>query len=258
MQRETVPEAVCLPEGFRLHHVNSIGSTNDEAARLAFAGAPSGTIVLADRQTEGRGRLGRTWQSPTGNLYASFLLRPACSLQAASELSLLASVALGEVLAEACPRHQALTLKWPNDVLIGGAKVAGILLESTGDRTGRLEHVIIGMGINISWSPEGMDYAVTSLEAAGLPSRSPKAWLSALASSLAGWLDRWQRDGFADVRQAWRARSYGLGEPVRLRMNREDVDGRFVDLTERGAILIERADGTRLEMTAGDVVYTDR
>ena len=246
-----------LPGGFTLHHVETIGSTNDEAVRLAAKGAPAGTVVLADRQTEGRGRLGRVWQSVPGNLHASILLRPDCALKAASQLSLLAGVALAELLARHGPDNLDLKLKWPNDVMIDRAKVAGILLESAGDNAGRLAHVIVGVGVNVAWSPDDLDYPVTSLEAAGFTALSPKGWLLAYTSSLAIWLDRWQRDGFAVVREAWCARSYGLGGPVRLRLDREDVDGKFVDLTEAGALLIEHADGSRRELTAGDVVYAD-
>ena len=246
-----------LPQGFTLHHVETIGSTNDEAARLASSGAPSGTIVLADRQTKGRGRLGRTWQSVPGNLHASILLRPDCTLQAASELSLLAGVVLAELLARQGPDDLDLALKWPNDVLIDGAKVAGILLESGGDRGDRLAYVVIGVGVNVACSPDDMPYPVTSLAAAGFPELSPGNWLFAYISSLTIWLDQWQRDGFAVVREAWRARSHGLGGPIRLRLGQEDINGRFVDLTEGGALLIEGADGVQRELTAGDVVLAD-
>lgn len=246
-----------LPKGFTLHHVGTIGSTNDEAARLAVSGASSGTIVLADQQSKGRGRLGRTWQSAPGNLHASIILRPDCTLQAASELSLLAGVALTELLALHGPDDLNVALKWPNDVLIDGGKVAGILLESGADKGGRLAYVIIGIGVNIAWSPDDMAYPVTSLATAGFAAQLPKDWLFAYASSLDIWLDRWQRGGFSVVRDAWRARSYGLGSPIRLRLGREDIDGRFVDLTEGGALLIEGTDGTRRELTAGDVVFAD-
>lgn len=247
-----------LPEGFALQHARTVGSTNDEVAKLALEGAPSGTMLLADRQTQGRGRLGRNWQSFSGNLHASILLRPACSMRAASQLSLLAGVALCDVLAAHGPDDLALRLKWPNDVLIGGAKVAGILLESAAGKDGLVDHVIIGLGMNVTRTPDGLDYPVSSLAEEGLPSLSPEAWLRAFAARLAIRLDRWREDGFADVREAWRDRSYGLGERIRLRLDQDQIEGRFVDLTEEGAILIQRADGTRLEMTAGDVVYAGR
>ncbi|MEM7043988.1 MAG: biotin--[acetyl-CoA-carboxylase] ligase [Pseudomonadota bacterium] len=246
-----------LPDGFTLHHVETVGSTNDEAAKLADAGASSGTIVLADRQTTGRGRLGRRWHSEPGNLHASVLLRPDCSLKDAAQLSLLAGVALADVLIAECPAESVVRLKWPNDILIDGAKVAGILLESAGDKMGHLTHVILGVGVNLVWAPADVGYAVTSLEAKGFSGRPPAAWLADYAAALTSWLDRWQRDGFAEVRRTWVARSYGLGGSIRLRLDREDVDGRFVDLTEAGALLIERADGTRRELLAGDVVFAD-
>jgi len=223
-----------------------------------MAGASSGLIVLADRQTSGRGRLGRSWQSAPGNLQASFVLRPDCSLSSAGQLSLLAAVALADMLGKQSPDHVDLKLKWPNDMLVDGAKVAGILLESAGDSAGRLTHVILGLGLNIAWCPLNVDYPVTSLRAAGFQEQSPKAWLSAYAISLETWLDRWQKDGFAEIREFWREWGYGLGDPIRLRLDQEDIDGRFLDLTDSGAILIEHADGTRRELMAGDVAFDDR
>lgn len=250
-------DAEPLPEGFSLRHLASVGSTNDEASRLAAGGAPSGTIVLADRQTAGRGRLGRVWESAPGNLHASIILRPDCPLGAASQLSLLAGVALADVLAEHGPKSLDLKLKWPNDVLIEGAKVAGILLESAADKAGRLDHVVVGIGLNLVWRPEANPYPVTSLQASGFADRSARGWITAYAASLGLWLDRWQRAGFAEVRQAWRARSYGLGGPIRLRLNRQEIDARFVDLTEKGALLIEHTDGRLSELTVGDVVFAE-
>jgi len=245
------------PPGFRLHHVDTIGSTNDEAARLALSGAPTGTVVLADEQTRGRGRLGRSWQSMPGNLHSSILLRPDCPLKAASQLSLLAAVALADTLATNAPADRSVTLKWPNDVLIDGAKVAGILLESSADKGGRLAYVVIGVGINVAFAPEAVPYPVATLSKAGFPSQSPHAWLRAFLCTLGIWLDRWQRDGFGEVREAWQARSYGRGGPIRLRLNQEEVEGRFIGLTDVGALVIERADGTRSELTAGDVLFAD-
>jgi BirA family biotin operon repressor/biotin-[acetyl-CoA-carboxylase] ligase len=246
-----------LPSGFRLHHVETIGSTNDEAVRLAQEGASSGLIVMADRQTRGRGRLGRSWQSGSGNLHMSILLRPDCRLNAASQLSLLASVVLADVLLEGGPEGLDLTLKWPNDVLIGGAKVAGILLESAGDKTGKLAYVVLGVGLNVAWAPDEMRYRVTSLGAEGFPPRSPSEWLGDYAQSLSIWLDRWQRDGFAVVRAAWRNRSHCLGHPIRLKTDHEEIEGRFIDLTETGALLVEHADRSRSELAAGDITFLD-
>ncbi len=225
---------------------------------MALAGAPSGTIVMADRQTSGRGRLGRSWVSPIGNLYASVILRPDCSLNATTGLSLLTGVALGEALADLGPDDLDLALKWPNDILIRGAKTAGILLENAQGDGGRAAFVVIGTGVNIQSAPSEAAYPVTCLAAAGFGALSSFDLLAAYASKLEIWLDRWERDGFAGVRDAWRDKAYGLGGAIRLRLAREEIDGVFVDLTEGGALLIEQPDGRRREIAAGDVVYPDR
>ncbi len=246
-----------LPKGFTLHHVTSIGSTNDEAARMALDGAPSGTIVMADQQQNGRGRLGRHWVSPVGNFYASIILRPDCPISASSGLSLLTGVALGEALIELGPDDLDLALKWPNDILIKRAKVAGILLENAAGKGGRTSHVVIGTGVNLRTAPANATYPVTSLDHAGFRAVSPLELLAAYLGRLEIWLDRWKMGGFAVVRDEWRKKAFGLGGLIRLRLEREEIDGVFVDLTEGGALVIEEANGRRREVAAGDVVYRD-
>lgn len=225
---------------------------------MAHDGAPSGTVVMADLQTSGRGRLGRRWISPTGNLYASIVLRPNCSLRESAGLSLLTSVALGEALVDLGPSDLALALKWPNDLLIDGAKVAGILLENAAGASDNVPFIIIGTGVNIQSSPGAADYPTTCLDQADFPALSPLDLLAAYTSRLDIWLDRWQSDGFAVVREAWLSRAFKLGGPIRLRLERQEIDGVFVDLTEGGALVIEQADGRRREISAGDVIFPDR
>ena len=222
---------------------------------MAEGGAPSGTIVMADQQLNGRGRLGRHWASPIGNFYVSIILRPNCLIAASSGLSLLAGVALGEALTELGPDGSDLALKWPNDVMINGAKVAGILLENAADESGRTAYVIVGTGVNIRSAPANTPYPVTSLDDAGFQTISPLDLLATYVQKLEIWLDRWKRDGFAVVREAWRDRAFRLGSPIRLRLEREEIDGVFVDLTEGGALVIEEANGHRREVAAGDVIY---
>lgn len=246
-----------LPKGFTLHHVPSIGSTNDEAVKMALDGAPSGTIIMADQQQNGRGRLGRHWASPVGNFYVSIILRPDCPIAASTVLSLLTGVALGEALVELGPDDLDLALKWPNDILINRAKVAGILLENAAAKGGRTAHVVIGTGVNLRSAPANTAYPVTSLDQAGFKTVSPLDLLAAYTQRLEIWLDRWERAGFAVVRNAWRKKAFGLGGPIRLRLEREEIDGVFVDLTEGGALVIEEANGRRREVAAGDVVYRD-
>lgn len=247
--------AIRLPEGFVLHAFERLSSTNDEAKRLAETGAAEGQVVWALQQTRGRGRYGRTWRSPAGNLYASVLLRPECTMADTAQLSLLASLALGDALERLGPPHLDLALKWPNDVLLGGAKTAGLLLEGCARPDGRAAWIVIGSGVNVVSCPSDTPYPATALAEHGFGALAPGALLEAYAAALDGWLGRWRARGFGAVCQAWRARSYGLGGPIRLRLRAGELRGRFVDLTASGALVLEQADGSRREIAAGDVFY---
>lgn len=241
-----------LPPPFRLVHYDTIGSTNDEAKRLAREGAAGGTIVTAAAQTAGRGRRGREWVSPPGNLYASLVWRPECPLAEAAQLGFVAALALAEALDAVSPMRLALRLKWPNDLLLGGRKLAGILLESETIGGTLADFVVIGIGVNLTFAPEGVETLATSLAAAGVPGITPEAVLLRLAERIAAWAGRWRRDKFAPVRQAWLARAVGVGEPVRVRLERTTLHGRFADLDESGALLLDQESGTR-RIAAGDV-----
>jgi BirA family transcriptional regulator, biotin operon repressor / biotin---[acetyl-CoA-carboxylase] ligase len=248
-----------LPEGFVLRELERVDSTNDEARRMAEAGAPAGSVVLAGQQSSGRGRHGRSWSSPAGNLYASVLLRVEAPLAASAQLSFVAGLALADALQGHAPGGVLLRLKWPNDVLIGRAKVAGILLESAGKGNGAgAAGVIIGTGVNIVSFPPGTPYPATSLAEQGFAAITPRALLGAYLGALDHWLRRWREAGFAEVRAAWCARSFGLGERIRLRLAREELFGRFVDVTPSGALLLDLDGGGRREITAGDVFYPSR
>jgi BirA family biotin operon repressor/biotin-[acetyl-CoA-carboxylase] ligase len=244
-----------LPDRFTLRVLGRVASTNDELRRLAEEGAPDGLVVVAREQTRGRGRYGRSWASPPGNLYASVLLRPDCDLAATAQLSLVAGLALGDACARLGPKGLTIQLKWPNDVLINGAKTAGLLLENAIWPDGRAAWVIIGSGVNIVSCPADTPYPATSLTAEGFVPLAPLALLEAYLRALDAWLDKWRDLGFAAVRDTWRARSFGLGDQIRLRLEREELSGRFIDLTESGALLLEQAGGRRREIAAGEVFY---
>lgn len=247
-----------LPEGFLLHAFDRLPSTNDEAKRLAEAGAAEGQVVFALEQTRGRGRHGRQWHSPPGNLYASVLLRPGCPMADTAQLSLLASLALAGALVRLGPPDLDLALKWPNDVLLGGAKTAGILLESAARPDGGVDWVVVGSGVNIVSHPMDTPYPATALAHQGFAPMEPAALLDAYLGALARWYARWRAEGFAPVRAAWRARSLGLGARIRLRLEDRELEGRFVDLSATGALVLEQADGSRREIAAGDVLYRSR
>jgi BirA family biotin operon repressor/biotin-[acetyl-CoA-carboxylase] ligase len=220
---------------------------NDEAKRLAEDGAPEGTVVVAAEQRHGRGRRGRGWTSPPGNLYSSFLLRPKAAPTALSQLSFVAAIAVGEALLTV-ERALPIAYKWPNDVLLDGRKVCGILLETSGPPM----WVVMGIGLNLVSHPDDTERPATSLARAGLQV-DPDTALAALARALENTYRRWCEHGFDPVRQAWLARAVGLGEPIAVRLADRELHGRFAAMAPDGALLLEQADGSRLRIDSGDV-----
>ena len=241
-----------LPPGYRLVSRETVGSTNDEAKRLARSGAEGGTLVWALEQTSGRGRRGRKWVSPRGNLYASLILRPACPLDCAAQLGFVAALAIGDALAELLPHLRGLACKWPNDVLVEGHKIAGILLESEVGQDGNLAFLIVGVGINLVSAPAGTEFPATSVVAEGHGPPEPAAVLEAFAGNFETWARRWRQQGFGPVREAWRARVAGFGRPIQVRLERVCLHGRFADIDQQGVLLLDTPDGRR-RISAGDV-----
>lgn len=251
---------VLLPPGYQLVALDSVDSTNEEAKRLAGQGAEDGTIVWALEQTAGRGRRGRSWVSPRGNLYASLLLCPECPAPQAAQLSFVAALGLHDAVAGVVPPMAELACKWPNDLLLNGRKVAGILLESrmSGERADDpVDWLIIGMGVNIATFPEASEFPATSLAAEGAPALEPGALLESYARHFLVWLDRWLNEGFEPIRTEWLAHARGRGEAVTVRLTGETLQGTFVDLDADGALVVETGDGRR-RITAGDVFFGGR
>lgn len=245
-----------LPPGFRVEAFASVGSTNDEAKALARSGAAEGTIVWAKRQEAGRGRRGRAWTSPEGNLYTSTVLRPGRSPAEAAQISFVAALAIAETAAAVLPETADIRCKWPNDVLVNGRKLSGILLESEAGPDGGLAWLVLGVGINLRHSPEGTEFPATSLVAEGAPAMQPAGLLEIYAEQLALWYARWLEHGFAPVRSAWMARAKGIGEPVVVRLSDRTLTGTFADLDSDGVLLLDRDDGTgRQRIAAGDVFF---
>lgn len=230
-----------------VRHYDSIGSTNDEATRLASEGAPHGTVVHADEQTLGRGRLSRRWSSPAGNLYLSIILRLNLPAARSVEISFIAALAVADAVETMLPRQERATLKWPNDVLVRDGKISGILLEQADDA------LILGIGINVLQAPDGVSYNVSTIVGCG-GLATVDGTRSALLSALANWLDVWQRDGFAAIRAAWLARAHPSGTPLRVTVADRTIEGRFADLSPDGALIIDTDEGRRI-CTAGDVGF---
>ena len=242
------------PPSFRSVILEEAGSTNTEAFKCALSGEAGPLWIMARRQTRGRGRSGRTWVPGPGNLYASLLQRLACPQTVVHQLSLLAGVAAVDAIAAANGAPvKGLRLKWPNDVLIGEAKCAGILPESRSGGGAAEVVVVIGIGINLSSHPSGLGRAATDLAAHGV-TVTPDAMLGVLAQAMQRWLGVWDCGrGFAAVRAAWLAHGGAVGESLTVDTGRERIAGTFLDLDPGGALVMRDTLGLERKLTFGDV-----
>jgi BirA family biotin operon repressor/biotin-[acetyl-CoA-carboxylase] ligase len=234
-----------LPDGWTLVALQSVGSTNDEAARLADSGAAEGTVVWAREQIGGRGRRGRRWASPVGNLYSSTILRPDCPAQRATELGFVATLAVADIV----PPSRAVRVKWPNDVLVDGGKVAGILPESAIGQDGKTEHVVMGIGVNVGFAPDLPEMRYRAAMLGGTVERALEKLTAALATRLA----QWRQNGFETVRADWLAKAGPIGLDVDVKLGQELVRGRFAGIDGDGALLLETPAGPR-KIVAGELL----
>jgi BirA family biotin operon repressor/biotin-[acetyl-CoA-carboxylase] ligase len=219
------------------------GSTNDEVARLALEGAEEGLWLRAERQSGGRGRQGRVWRSPPGNLHASTLVRLRHGDPPAPTLALVAAVALHETLADFAGSG-TIRIKWPNDLLAGEAKLAGILLERSGDA------VVIGIGVNLAHHPDDIDRPATNLSVLTGMVPDPGLFCERLAEAFARKLALWRGEGgLAAVRSAWLAAAHPLG----TKLVTSEGAGAFEGLDETGALRLRMSDGSSRTIHAGDV-----
>lgn len=233
--------------------LDEVTSTNDHAAELAAQGAPEGTLVVAERQTRGRGRRARPWVSQSGNLFASIVVRPRVPPGRAAEIGFIAAVAVAETVAEMLPGAAAVRVKWPNDVLVNDRKAAGLLLEAApATAAGTVESLVVGVGVNLRHHPPDALYPATSVAEEGGEPRSAEVAAGMLYGHFARGLAVWRNAGFAPVRAAWLARAAGLGERVTVRLDSETLTGVFKDLDSDGALVLSQGTGSR-RIVAGDV-----
>lgn len=235
----------------RVARLEAVDSTNAEAMRRAQAGERGPLWIMADTQTAGRGRSGRSWASAAGNLHASLLVTLAAPQPKAYQLALVAGVAAIDALNRALdPVSPGLRLKWPNDILVEGSKTGGILIESS--VTPASLTAVIGVGLNVASAPEVPDRPTTFLAAHG-KCPAPEAILDALAEATDGWLTRWDEGrGFAEIREAWLTRAHPIGERLSIKTGAEQVAGTFHGLDAEGALLLD-VDGDVRRFTFGDV-----
>ncbi|MBJ6121276.1 biotin--[acetyl-CoA-carboxylase] ligase [Sphingomonas sp. BT553] len=227
--------------------VASTGSTNADMAVLARSGTADGSWLRADAQTAGRGRQGREWTSSAGNFYASNLVRLRPADPPAATLALVAAVALDEAVVTFLGNGGGWRLKWPNDLLLGGAKLSGILLERADDA------VVIGIGVNLMHHPDFADRPTTSLAAHGV-AVTPADFLDVLAEAMARWIGRWRGKGLAVVRASWLERAHPPGTALTARLpDGTAIDGLFDGLDAGGALILRLAGGERRVIHAADV-----
>jgi len=239
--------------GRTVHAFDSLGSTSELAFRLAGEGAEHGELVIAETQTAGRGRRGRSWASPSGkNLYASLVLRPELPPQRAPELTLLAAVAVAEAL-----RGEGVeaSIKWPNDLQVGGKKIAGILTELSAE-SDRVHFVVLGIGVNLNAEASDFPPDVTEMATSVMRVTGQRvlraAFVARLMTLLEQWLSVHAEQGFGPVRARWRALSSTLGREVLVKAERRELRGVAEDIDLDGALLLRTEDGVE-RVLAGDV-----
>jgi len=236
----------------RIEVFDALDSTNEEAKRRALAGEASPLWIVARAQTAGRGRRGRTWTSAEGNLFTTGLFRLDASPARAAQLSFAAALAVADLAASAIA-SDLVKLKWPNDVLVDGRKLCGILLESGAHRDGGL-WLAVGIGVNLAHHPDDSERPSTDLSVYG-GALAPEEAVERLSARFEHWRRVWARDGFAPIREAWLSRAWGLGERCTARLEGETIEGVFADLAEDGSLRLDLNDGRRRLVSAGDVFF---
>ena len=245
------------PAGYGRRVLDSVDSTNAEAARIA-PGLAGPEWILARRQTAGRGRRGRAWTDPPGNFAATLVMRPDETPDKVALRSFVASLALYDAFAGATGRVGGLSLKWPNDVLLNGGKVAGILLESAG-HSGGVSHIAIGIGVNLKSAPgaeaveQGATRPVSLLGETG-QAVDPEDFLGLLAASYARHEEQFRTYGFAPIRELWLSRAAKLGEVITARTMRDEMTGTFETVDEAGNLVLSTAK-TRVAIPAAEIFF---
>lgn len=257
MSTEGRSDPFAWPEGVARHVLAEVDSTNSEALRLA-PGLTQPTWIFARRQTAGRGRRGRGWAMPEGNFSATLAIRPTGAPIAAAQRSFVAALALADALAAVAGPVAAITLKWPNDVLLNGGKVAGILLES-GGQGGAVSHLAIGIGVNLAGAPPA-----SALEPGAHPPVSlagetgihvaPEEFLDLLANAFDRRESQFRTYGFGPIRTAWLARAARIGQPITARTVADTFEGTFETISEDGALILTTHEGRRV-IPAADVYF---
>jgi len=245
------------PEGVGRHLLDTVDSTNAHAFRMA-PHQPGPCWYLAGEQTAGRGRRARAWASPRGNFHGTLLLYPTEPAATVALRSFAAALALRDAFVALTDLPGAFALKWPNDVLLNGGKVAGILLESAGAGQG-VAQLAIGIGVNLIAAPDASQVEPGALPPVSLLAETglrvtPEAFLNALAPAYAAWEQTFTQQGFAPLRRAWLDHAARLGEPIRARTGTETREGIFEAIDETGALILRQSHGS-VAIPAAEVFF---
>jgi BirA family transcriptional regulator, biotin operon repressor / biotin---[acetyl-CoA-carboxylase] ligase len=254
---------IASARGYRLFSFDEVGSTSTEASQAAGRGDSGEVWFAALRQTAGRGRRGRAWETPSGNLAASLLVVPDCDPAVAATLGFVAGVALNRALDATLPKGivrqgvdgaHRIALKWPNDLLADGAKLAGMLLEAQKRPDGR-HAVVIGIGVNVASAPKGLPYPATSLRELGVVI-APETIFASLAEEWVVAYELWDNgSNVADILRLWRASAAGIGAEVAVSRDGGVVRGIFESIDDTGRLIVRANDNSRIAITAGDVHF---
>jgi len=247
--------------GGRIEYLNTVESTNITARNMAEDGVDEGTVVIAEKQTMGQGRLQRKWSSPEGKgLWFSIVLRPDVNPARASQITLLAAVAVAEAIKKITGIKPGI--KWPNDLLIGKRKLCGILTEMKSRTDGRVEYIILGIGINVNLRREDLNPEIKDIATSILMERGEHTDRNHLLNNILSAIDYWYRiwieQGFEPVREKWKENSITIGSEVYVDSWDEKYSGLAVDIDEGGSLLIRTADRDLRLLHSGDVSLLTR
>jgi BirA family transcriptional regulator, biotin operon repressor / biotin---[acetyl-CoA-carboxylase] ligase len=241
-----------LLNDYHLLSFDSLDSTNEEAKRLAKGGGCHGAVIWAKKQSSGKGRLGRNWVSAEGNLFVSVLLQPHKAMTELSQLSFVAALAVVEAIKPLLPEGNTLQCKWPNDILLNGRKLAGILLESF-----QMEEsggwVVVGVGVNIDNFPPRTEFPATCLKDAGVELVSAKIVLSRFIHHFIEAYNEWDQKGFARTRKQWQANAWGLGEKLTARLPDSQMEGIAEGIDPHGSLVLRLDNGKKQHVLAADI-----
>jgi len=247
-----------LLDDYHLLSFDTLDSTNEEAKRLAKAGGAHGAVVWAKKQTGGKGRLGREWVSQEGNLFVSILLKPEKPLVELSQLSFVSGVAVVEALADMFGKSHKLACKWPNDVLLDGKKLSGILLESFHCETDGKHWVVVGVGVNVDSHPSHTEFPATCLTEAGVELVSAKIVLSRFIHHFIECYNEWSNKGFTPIRKRWLASAWNIKKEITARLPDEEISGVFQDIDDAGSLILKDKKGEKHTIFAADIFPAEK